>query len=81
MLVTLNDKAIKDLSKIDKREASKIFSKIENLKDFPKVANFKKLTNFMPPFRLRVGDYRVLFDIEDNTITIYRVRHRKDVYN
>ncbi|MEA1920790.1 MAG: type II toxin-antitoxin system RelE/ParE family toxin [Campylobacterota bacterium] len=81
MLVKLNDKAIKDLSKIDKLEASKIFSKIENLKDFPKVANLKKLTNFIPPYRLRVGDYRALFDIQDNTITVYRVRHRKDIYN
>ena len=81
MLVQLNDKAIKDLSKLDKKEAIKIFSKIENLEDFPKVANLKKLTNFTPPYRLRVGDYRILFDVEDNTIIVYRVRHRKDVYN
>ena len=81
MLVELDDKAIKDLSKIDKQNALKIFSKIENLKDFPKVANFKKLTNFVPPYRLRVGDYRVLFDREDDIITVYRIRHRKDIYN
>ena len=31
----------------------------------------------MPPYRLRVGDYRVLFDIEDNTITVYRVSIEK----
>jgi len=81
MLVELDDKAIKDLSKIDKQNALKIFSKIENFKDFPKVANFKKLTNFVPPYRLRVGDYRVLFDREDDIITVYRIRHRKDIYN
>jgi len=81
MLVKLNDKAIKDLSKINKQDAIKIFLKIENLQDFPKVANLKKLTNFIPPYRLRVGDYRVLFDIEDTKITVYRVRHRKDTYN
>jgi len=80
MIVAVNDRAIKDLSKIDKQEAIKVFSKIENLKDFPKVANLKKLTSFMPPYRLRVGNYRVLFDIEDNIITVYRVRHRKDIY-
>ncbi len=81
MIIKLNNKAIKDLSKIDKQEALKIFSKIENLKDFPRVANFKKLINFIPPYRLRVGDYRVLFDIEETTVTVYRVRHRKDVYS
>jgi len=81
MLVKLDDKAIKDLSKINKQDAIKIFSKIENLEEFPRIANLKKLTKFMPPYRLRVGNYRVLFDIEDNVITVYRVRHRKDVYN
>jgi len=80
MLVKLDDKAIKDLSKIDKNTAVKIFSKIEKLKEFPQVSNLKKLTNFTPPHRLRVGDYRALFDVEDNVITVYRVRHRREVY-
>lgn len=78
--IKIDDKAIKDLSKINKKDALKIFQKIENLKDFPKVANYKKLTNFEPPFRLRVGDYRVLFDLEDSEITVYRVKHRKESY-
>ena len=81
MLVELTEKAIKDLGKIDKHNALKIFSKIEKLEEFPKVANLKKLTNFIPPYRLRVGDYRVLFNIQDNIIIVHRVRHRKDVYN
>ena len=47
MVVELTDKAIKDLSKINRQDALKIFSKIESLKDFPQVANLKKLNNFM----------------------------------
>ena len=31
-------------------------------------------------YRLRVGDYRILFDLEKNQIIILRVQHRKDVY-
>ena len=81
MLVELTDKAIKDLSKINKQDALKIFSKSENLRDFPQVANLQKLNNFMPPYRLRVGDYRVLFDIQNDIITVHRVRYRKDIYN
>ena len=81
MVVELTDKAIKDLSKINRQDSLKIFPKIENLKDFPQVANLKKLNNFMPPYRLRVGDYRVLFDIVNDVITVHRVRHRKDVYS
>jgi mRNA interferase RelE/StbE len=41
----------------------------------------KRLTNFTPEYRLRVGDYRVLFEIEEaNHVVVYCVRHRRDAY-
>ncbi|MGB5156223.1 MAG: type II toxin-antitoxin system RelE/ParE family toxin [Desulfobacterales bacterium] len=40
----------------------------------------KRLTNFTPEYRLRVGDYRILFETYKDKITIYRILHRKDVY-
>ncbi len=80
MIVTIDDKALKDLSKIDKKEAINIFSKIEQLENFPKVANLKKLIHHEPPYRLRVGSYRVLFDIENNILTVYGVKHRSKAY-
>jgi len=80
MKIIIDDKAIKDLSKIDKKEASKILDKIESLQHFPQVANIKRLTNFVPPYRLRVGNYRILFELEEESITVYRVRHRSKVY-
>ncbi len=58
MTVTIDAKAIKDLSKIPKVDTKKIFSKIEALQKFPHVPNLKKLTNFEPPYRMRVGNYR-----------------------
>lgn len=42
--------------------------------------NVKRLTSFVPRYRLRVGDYRVLFDLSGDLITIYRVVHRRDAY-
>ena len=42
--------------------------------------DIKKLTNFTPEYRLRVGNYRVLFEIEGQTIFIYRIQHRRKVY-
>ena len=80
MTVKVDDRAIKDLSKIHKTYVSKIFQKIEELEKFPEIPNIKKLTNFNPPYRLRVGNYRVLFDIEDNILTVYQVKHRKESY-
>ena len=80
MIVKIDDKAIKDLTKIHKAEVNKIFSKIEELEKFPQVPNLKKLTNFQPPYRLRVGNYRVLFDVTHDVLTVYRVKHRKESY-
>ncbi|MGH8521690.1 MAG: type II toxin-antitoxin system RelE family toxin [Gammaproteobacteria bacterium] len=40
----------------------------------------KHLTNFTPEYRLRVGNYRVLFEIQGNTIVVYGVRHRREAY-
>ncbi len=40
----------------------------------------KRLTNFTPEYRLRVGGYRVLFEVEEKTIIIYRIRHRREAY-
>ena len=80
MEVKIDKKALKDLSKLDKTVAQEILNKIKLLKHFPKCANTKKLKNFYPPYRLRVGNYRVLFDIEEDILTIYRIKHRKESY-
>jgi mRNA interferase RelE/StbE len=40
----------------------------------------KRLTNFTPEYRLRVGDHRVLFEVENKNIVVYRVRHRREAY-
>lgn len=72
-------KAIKDLKTIDKKQAEKIFDAVEKLEN-NLTGDVKKLTNFTPEYRLRVGNYRVLFEIENENIIIYRVLHRKDAY-
>jgi len=40
----------------------------------------KKLTNFTPEYRMRVGDWRILFEVEGEKIIVYRIRHRKEAY-
>ncbi len=70
------EKAIKQLKKFPKNDAKKI----KELENFPNVTNTKKLTNFYPPFRLRIGTYRALFDIENDAITIFEILKRKNAY-
>ena len=79
MQITFKKSAIKDLSKFDESTKNKILLKIEDLSYFPNVNNIKKLTNFHPPYRLRVGNYSVLFEVSENII-IFAIKHRKDVY-
>ena len=80
MKIDIQERAYKDLLKIDENQRKKILKAIKNLENYPNVPNIKKLKNFQPNYRLRVGDYRVLFDIENNTIIVVNIKHRKKAY-
>ncbi len=51
------------------------------LENYPHVSNCKTLKNFNPPFRLRIGNYRALFDVEEDVLTVYNVKERKKNIN
>ena len=73
----------KDIRRIDTVQLESIKEEIEKLVDFPDVKNIKKLTHHpVSDFRLKVGNCRVLFDVdtEDKTINILKIGHRKDIY-
>lgn len=77
--IPISDKALKDMKSIPKNMVESIMKKIENM--IPDMTgDVKRLTNYTPEYRLRIGDYRVLFEVEGNIAIIYRVKHRKDVY-
>jgi len=80
MKISLRKSAVKDLKVIDLKNRQKLHAKMVNLAQFPNISNVKKLTNFEPAYRLRVGDYRILFDVAENEIVIGRVLHRKNSY-
>lgn len=74
--------ATKDLRRIDRVWIPKIISAIEALTAVPRPVGCKKLVGSEHTFRIRVGDYRVIYDIQDNTLVVLvvRIRHRRDVY-
>ncbi len=78
--VRFQPKAIKALEKLPTQERVKLVTKIEAMKDNLQ-EDVQKLTNFTPEYRLTVGKYRVLFEIEGEVLTIYQVKHRRDAYN
>jgi mRNA interferase RelE/StbE len=81
MKISLRKSAIKDLKKIPTRDKERLYLKIQDLVNFPDITNCKKLTNFEPAYRMRVGSYRILFDVVGDEIQIGRILHRKDSYS
>jgi len=75
----LKPKAIKDLKKVSKEDAKKITAKITEMENGLQ-GDVKKLTKHTPEYRLRVGDWRILFEIDINKIVIYKIKQRKDAY-
>ena len=77
--VTFKPKGLKDLQGLSKKLQARILEKITFMQDDLQ-GDVKHLTNFTPEYRLRVGNYRVLFEIESDVIVIYRIKHRSNVY-
>lgn len=78
--ILFKPRATKDLRHISKNDTNRIVDAMEKLQN-DLAGDVKRLTNFTPEYRLRVGDYRVLFEIEEhNRIVVYRVRHRREAY-
>lgn len=79
--VLIKPSAQKDLDLLPDTEVIKILSKISNLGGEPRPVGVQKLHE-QEGYRIRSGNYRVLFEVNDSdrTVLIYRIKHRKDVY-
>ncbi len=73
--------AQKQVLKLDKKAIPLIKSAIANLSDNPRPQGYKKLKG-EDAYRIRIGDYRVIYEINDDRIivTVVSVGHRKDIY-
>jgi mRNA interferase RelE/StbE len=71
----------KDFKKIPKLEVTKILDAIDELAKNPRSSKSKKLKG-EKLYRLRVGNYRVIYDIQDNVMLIFVIKlgHRSDIY-
>jgi len=80
--IQYDSKALKELKKLNRDVASNILDGIEDYFQNPISTKIKKLkTPFDGAYRLRLGDYRVVFYQEDDFILISKIAHRKQVYN
>ncbi len=72
----------KDLRSLPRNEVSRIVSAVEKLADNPLPHGSEKLAGSEHTCRIRVGNYRVVYELfrDANLVEIQRVRHRKEVY-
>ena len=77
--VELRPRAEKDLRNLQRQEQERIIDKLRLLVEDLR-GDIKRLVQFQPSYRLRVGDYRVLFEIESSKIVVYRILHRREAY-
>jgi mRNA interferase RelE/StbE len=74
--------AEKDLRRLERSRIASILQEISCLSIDPRPHGVKKLAGAERSYRIRLGDYRVVYEIEDDVllVLVVRVAHRKDVY-
>jgi mRNA interferase RelE/StbE len=80
--VTLARSARKELEDLDSALVNRVFPLIESLARNPRPRGCKKLSGGQNLWRIRLGNYRVLYHIDDSakTVDIVAVRHRREAY-
>ena len=80
--ILIERRAEKDLKALEQSDYHRILERLLILRENPRLHNTKKLVSSRNSWRLRVGDYRVLYDIFDSKkeIKVYRIKHRSIAY-
>ncbi len=85
----IHPKALKDIQKLSPLNIQRVRFKIEKLKNNPRPEGHKKLTNYESDrinikelYRIRIGDIRAIYSIEEKiiTVTVIQVQKRGDIY-
>ena len=79
--VIVKQSVSKDLKKIQKKDVKRILTAIQSLAENPRPPQAKKLSG-QDRYRLRQGNYRILYSIEDERliVCVVKVGDRRDVY-
>ncbi|AFL82857.1 addiction module toxin, RelE/StbE family [Belliella baltica DSM 15883] len=80
--IIVSKSAAKELSKLPKQVNNKIIKAILALSGDPRPNGAKKLRGISENWRIRIGDYRVIYAVADEilVVDIRKVGHRKDIY-
>ncbi|MFH0794312.1 MAG: type II toxin-antitoxin system RelE/ParE family toxin [bacterium] len=79
--IRVDSRVVKELRRLPVSDAERLIESIECLANNPRPPGARKLVN-QPGWRIRIGSYRVLYEINDSNkvVTVYRAGHRREVY-
>ncbi len=80
--VEISAQARKQLKRMPKADKQRILDKIDSLSDDPRPFGYKKLFYYTDFFRVRVGNYRIIYTIQDQqlVVIVVEVTDRRDAY-
>lgn len=80
--VRVSERAAKELERLGRQEQRRIVERIERLAEEPRPRGCVKLSGEEDIYRIRIGEYRVLYEVRDAVliVLVLRVRHRRDAY-
>ncbi|WP_061230193.1 type II toxin-antitoxin system RelE family toxin [Dietzia cinnamea] len=75
--------AARQVKKLPRPARDRVLDAIEDLGEDPRPHGARKLVGERTAWRIRIGDYRVLYDVFDSELTVFVVRaaHRREVYD
>ncbi len=81
--VELKPSARKELESLPDSVLARVFRKLESLADDPRPPGCKKLKGYKDHWRVRIGDWRVVYIIDDaeRLLSVTRIAHRREVYD
>ena len=79
--ITIKNSAAKELEAIPKKDLQRIIKRIQSLTENPRPKGSKKFSG-QEQYRIRQGDYRIVYSIEDKNslIDIFKIGHRREIY-
>ena len=80
--VEFSTSARKDYLSLPSAECDRVTSVIDRLESDPRPIGVRKMRGHDKAWRLRVGNYRILYEVDDaaKAIVVFRIRHRREVY-
>lgn len=80
--ILIKASALKELKKLPEKEQGKVIQTIHQLELYPRPIGSKKLKGSDHRWRMRIGDYRILYELttDRKIVELFRILHRKDAY-